>query len=55
MQLKTLRAYCFAIGSWITNHSNQEVLNIALPQKRRAWMDGLFENIKQSQLPYKYP
>jgi len=54
MQLKTLRAYCFAIGSWITNHSNQEVLNIALPQKRRAWMDGLFENIKQSQLPYKY-
>jgi len=55
MQLKTLRAYCFALGSWITNHSNQDVLNIALPQKRRAWMDGLFENIKQSQLPYKYP
>ena len=55
MQLKTLRAYCFAIGSWITNHANEEVLNIALPQKRRAWMDGLFENIKQSQLPYKYP
>jgi hypothetical protein len=55
MQLKTLRAYCFALASWITNHSNQEVLNIALPQKRRAWMDGLFENIKQSQLPYKYP
>jgi len=54
MQLKTLRAYCFAIGSWITNHANEEVLNIALPKKRRAWMDGLFENIKQSQLPYKY-
>jgi hypothetical protein len=55
MQLKTLRAYCFALGSWITNHSNQEVLNIALPQKRRAWMDGLFENIKNSSIPYKYP
>jgi hypothetical protein len=55
MQLKTLRAYCFAIGSWIINHSNEQVLNMALPQKRRAWMDGLFENIKQSQLPYKYP
>ena len=54
MQLKTLRAYCFAIGSWLTNHSNQKVLNLALPQKRRAWMDGLFENVKQSQLPYKY-
>ena len=55
MQLKTLRAYCFAIGSWIINHSNEQVLNMALPQKRRAWMDGLFENIKQSQLPYRYP
>ena len=55
MQLKTLRAYCFAIGSWIINHSNEQVLNMALPQKRRAWMDGLFKNIKHSQLPYKYP
>lgn len=55
MQLKTLRAYCFAIGSWITNHANEEILNIALPQKRRVWMDGLFENIKNTQLPYKYP
>ncbi len=54
MQLKTLRAYCFALGSWITNHSNKKVLNISLPQKRRAWMDGLFDNIKNSQLPYKY-
>ena len=55
MQLKTLIAYCFALGSWITNHANERVLNISLSQKRRAWMDGLFENIKQSQLPYKYP
>ena len=54
MQLKTLRAYCFALGSWITNHSNKKVLNISLPTKRRAWMDGLFDNIKNSQLPYKY-
>ena len=54
MQLKTLRAYCFALGSWVTNHSNQDVLNIALPQKRRAWMDGLFDNIKNSSIPYKY-
>ena len=55
MQLKTLRAYCFALGSWTTNHANEKVLNISLPQKRRAWMDGLFENIKNSQLPYNYP
>ncbi len=55
MQLKTLRAYCFALGSWLTNHSRNKILKISLPQKRRAWMDGLFENIKNSQLPYKYP
>ena len=54
MQLKTLRAYCFALGSWATNHANDRVLKISLPQKRRAWMDGLFENIKQSELPFKY-
>ena len=55
IQLKTLRSYCFALGSWITNHSNKKVLNISLPQNRRAWMDGLFNNIKNSELPYKYP
>jgi len=55
MQLKTLRSYCFALGSWITNHANEKVLNISLPQERRSWMDGLFENIKNTQLPYKYP
>jgi len=55
MQLKTLRAYCFAIASWITNHSNQRVLNLSLPAKRRAWMDRLFENIRNSELPYRYP
>jgi hypothetical protein len=33
---------------------NERVLKMSLPQKRRAWMDGLFENVKQSQLPFKY-
>lgn len=54
MQLKTLRAYCFAIGSWITDHANQRVLNISLPAKRRAWMNGLFENVKKSELPFEF-
>jgi hypothetical protein len=44
-----------ALGSWITNHANERVLNISLPLKRRAWMDGLFDNIENLQLPYKYP
>jgi len=54
MQLKTLRAYCFAIGSWTTNHANERVLKMSLPIKRRAWMNGLFENVKRSQIPFKY-
>lgn len=54
MQLSTLRSYCFALGSWITEHSNQKVLKISLPQKRRTWMNCLFENVKQSQIPFKY-
>jgi hypothetical protein len=54
MMLSTLRSYCFALGSWITEHSNQKVLKISLPQKRRTWMNGLFENVKQSQIPFKY-
>ena len=55
MRLSTLRAYCFALASWITNHANKKVLNISLPVKRRAWMNSLFENIKNSELPYRYP
>ena len=55
MQLSTLRSYCFALGSWITNHANETTLNISLPTKRRSWMDGLFETIKQTSKPYKYP
>ncbi len=54
MMLSTLRSYCFALGTWIIEHSNQKVLKISLPQKRRTWMNGLFENVKQSQIPFKY-
>lgn len=55
MQLSTLRSYCFALGSWLSNHANETTLNISLPAKRRAWMDSLFETIQQTQKPYKYP
>ena len=55
MHLSTLRAYCFALASWITNHAKNRVLNISLPTNRRAWMDSLFENIKKSKKPYYFP
>jgi len=50
-RLSTIRAYCFAIGSYITHHSNQKVLKMALAKKRRAWMDSLFEKNKNLSLP----
>lgn len=54
MQLKTLRAFCFAIGSWITQHANTTTLNLSLPTKRGSWMEGLFDNIRQSSIPFAY-
>ena len=42
MQLSTLRSYCFALGSWMTNHANEKVLNISLQGKEDlGWMDYL--------------
>jgi hypothetical protein len=54
MQLKTLRAFCFAIGSWITNHANSKTLNLSLPAQKRSWMDGLFDTISKSKVPFAY-
>lgn len=52
--LKTLRVYCFALGAWQVNHANKKVLKIALPTKRRPWMDGIFAQIKNSSPPFVY-
>lgn len=52
--LKTLRVYCFALGAWQVNHANKKVLKIALPVKRRPWMDGIFAQIKNSSPPFVY-
>lgn len=52
--LKTLRVYCFALGAWQVSHANKKVLKIALPTKRRPWMDGIFAQIKNSNPPFTY-
>ncbi|SFG25447.1 Transposase DDE domain-containing protein [Salegentibacter agarivorans] len=52
--LKTLRVYYFALGAWQVNHANKKVLKIALPVKRRPWMDGIFAQIKNSSPPFVY-
>lgn len=52
--LKTLKVYCFALGAWEVNHANRKVLKIALPAKKRPWMDGLFSQIKGLSPPFNY-
>lgn len=52
--LKTLKAYCFALGAWKVNHANRQVLEISLPVKRRPWMDSIFSQIQNLRLPFSY-
>lgn len=52
--LSTLRSYCFALAAWTASHAGKKTLKIALPVKRRAWMDGLFSKIQESGPPYSY-
>ncbi len=52
--MRTVKAYCFALGAWITNHANRKVLKISLPVKKRAWMDGLFSKIANASPPYSF-
>ena len=52
--LKTLKTYCFALGDWTANHANKKVLKIALPVKRRPWLDGIFTQIANLSPPFSY-
>ena len=52
--LKTLKSYCFALGAWKVNHANKTVLKISLPTKKRAWMNGIFEQISNLSPPFVY-
>lgn len=52
--LKTLKVYCFALGAWTVNHANRKVLKIALPTKKRPWMEGLFSQINNLSPPFEY-
>ena len=50
-RLSTLRFNCFAVGSWVVKQGNKRILKMSVPLKRRQWFDGLFENIRRSELP----
>lgn len=44
--MNTLRVHCFALGAWTVKHANRKVLKLALPVKKRQWIDGLFSKIE---------
>ena len=52
--LKTVRSYCFALGSWIGTRTGKRVLKISLPRKKRPWMDAIFRNIEQAQTSFSF-
>lgn len=52
--LKTLKLYCFALGAWVTKHANRKALKIALPVKKRPWLDGIFSQIEHLNKPFEY-
>ncbi len=52
--LQTLKSYCFALGAWTVNHANKKLLKIALPVKKRPWLDGIFAQIGILTKPFQY-
>jgi len=50
-RLSTLRFNCFAVGSWVVKQGSKTILKMSVPLKRRQWFDGLFDNIRRTQLP----
>lgn len=53
--MNTLRVHCFALGAWTVKHTNRKVLKLALPVKKRPWMDGLFSKIETTPTVFYYP
>ena len=52
--LATLRAYCFAIGGWVSQHARKRVLKLSLPRPKRPWMDDIFLQIEGQRSPFAY-
>lgn len=52
--LTLIRFQCFALGAWITHHSRQKALNLALAKHKRQWMDGLFDTLNKEKPPFSF-
>ena len=50
-RLQTLRLNCYAVGAWMTKNGNSKVLKMAVPIKKRKWMDGIFAKVGETSFP----
>ena len=50
-RLQTLRLNCYAVGAWMTKKGNIKVLKLAVPIKKRKWMDGIFAKVEDCSFP----
>jgi hypothetical protein len=50
-RLQTLRLNCYAVGAWMTKRGNSKVLKMAVPIKKRKWMDGIFAQVDKTDFP----
>lgn len=51
-RLQTIRLNCYAVAAWMTKKGNSRVLKMAVPIKKRQWMDGIFSKMDNYSLPY---
>ncbi|MFZ1495776.1 MAG: IS1380 family transposase [Saprospiraceae bacterium] len=50
-RLQTLRLNCYAVGAWMTKKGNSRILKLAVPIKKRKWMDGIFGKVDSCSFP----
>lgn len=50
-RLQTLRLNCYAVGAWMTKKGNSKVLKMAVPIKKRKWMNGIFAKVDECSFP----
>ncbi|MFY8184459.1 MAG: hypothetical protein ACOVLD_00200, partial [Bacteroidia bacterium] len=51
LSVTPLRLNCYAVGAWMTKKGNSKVLKIAVPIKKRKWMNGIFSKVDECSFP----
>lgn len=50
-RLQTLKLNCYAVAAWMTRNGNRKTLKLAVPIKKRKWMDGIFAKVDETDFP----